>query len=396
MALSGKDAYNRHSKMASKELPLDWRNIVLLAVVHIAAVGGLVTYLCLHGLTLAAVIICAALTGLTIFSISAGYHRLFSHRTYEAHPVFRLFLLVIGAGAFQNSALAWATDHRRHHARTDSELDPYDATRGFWYSHIGWVLRKTDPTLAAMPIGDLQHDPLVRWQEKYYALIGLASGVVLPTLLGWAFGDPLGGFVLGAAMRLMICYHTTFTINSAAHLVGKQPYSIRNSSRDSFWVALISFGEGYHNFHHTFPGDYRNGVRGHHFDPTKWTLRALASVGLTKNLRRTPPSAVVRARLRRDEQRLQALSLPPESQHRLQQVREAVDLAVARWNALLGQYEALKRDANAQAREMLRALRAELRVVRRELSVAYASWRRTLRALEASLQVQPVSLGSAH
>jgi stearoyl-CoA desaturase (delta-9 desaturase) len=381
--------------MTSTPLPLDWRNIGLLALVHTAAVGGLATYLPLHGMTTSALIIGFVLTALTIFSISAGYHRLFSHRTYEAHPLFRLFLLVIGAGAFQNTALAWASDHRRHHAKTDTDLDPYDATRGFWYSHIGWVLRKPDPTLPPVSIADLQRDPLLMWQQRYYAVIGITAGLVFPTVLGWLFGDPIGGFVMGAAVRLMVSYHTTFSINSIAHMLGKQPYSDRNSSRDSFLVALISCGEGYHNFHHTFPGDYRNGVRGHQFDPTKWTLRALETVGMTRNLRRTPPSAVVRARLRRDEQRLQAHKLSPETLRRLQQIREAVDHAVQRWHALLVQVEKLKREAGAHTRQMMRAVRAELRVVRKELSAAYASWKRALRDLESSLPGRAVTVGAS-
>src|SRR4051795_1704004 len=137
----------------AKSLPLDWRNIALLTTVHTVGLGGTALYVALHGLTLAAALIGLTLAGLTIFSISAGYHRLFSHRTYEAHPVLRAFLLFIGAGAFQNSAIAWARDHRRHHARTDTPLDPYSINRGFWHAHMGWVLYKEDPNIPAAPVG---------------------------------------------------------------------------------------------------------------------------------------------------------------------------------------------------------------------------------------------------
>jgi stearoyl-CoA desaturase (delta-9 desaturase) len=358
----------------SKALPLDWRNISLLVFVHVVALGGMAVYLPLHGLSLAALVIGAVLTVLTIFAISAGYHRLFSHRAYEAHAALRFALLVLGAGSFQNSALAWASDHRRHHGRTDSDLDPYDARRGFWHAHIGWVLRQADPAIAPVPVRDLERDPLIVWQHRHFALIAVAAGVALPVLLGLAFGDPWGGFIVGGAVRLLLCFHATFSINSFAHLIGSQPYSDKNSSRDSLLTAVISMGEGYHNFHHAFPADYRNGVRAYQFDPTKWILRTLAVVGLTRNLRRTPALAIVRARLRMDEQRLGPW-LPPAAQPRLQQLRAAIDHAVERWHDLVAQYEA----SRTQGRRALASLRQELRTAGRELRAAYASWQRLVR-----------------
>jgi stearoyl-CoA desaturase (delta-9 desaturase) len=365
-----------------KKLPLDWTNIILLTTVHVVAIGGMALYLPLHGLSWGALIIGVALTGLTIFSISAGYHRLFSHRTYEGHPALRFLLLALGAGSFQNSVLAWAADHRRHHARTDTDLDPYSAMRGFWYSHIGWVLRKADPDIKPSPIKDLERDPLCVLQHRYYPWVAIAMGIGLPVLLGFLVGDPWGGFIVGGAVRLLISYHATFSINSFAHLLGKQPYSDKNSARDSFVTALISMGEGYHNFHHTFPSDFRNGVRAHQWDPTKWTLLMLAGVGLAKNLRRTSRAAVVRARLRMDERRVAIDRLSPAARERLQRIRAAIDHALNRWNAIVAQYEAMKSEASAHARQMMRALRAELREVGRELSEAYASWQKLIRSPE--------------
>jgi stearoyl-CoA desaturase (delta-9 desaturase) len=365
-----------------KKLPLDWRNIILLTVVHTVSLGGGAVYLALHGTSWAIVLMTAVLIGMSIFSISAGYHRLFSHRTYEAGPLLKGFLLFMGAGTFQNSVLAWAADHRRHHGRTDTDLDPYDARRGFWHAHIGWVLYKPDPDIKPMPVLDLQRDWMVAFQDRYYALVGVAAGVVLPILIGLCFGDPWGGFVVGGAVRLLVVYHVTFSINSFAHFFGAQPYSDRNSARDSFFTALVSMGEGYHNFHHTFPSDYRNGVRAHQFDPTKWTLRLLELAGAAKNLRRTPRATIVRARVRMDEQRLAARPLSPDARERLQRLRAAIDEAATKWHALVSRYEELKKDAGEQARRMLRELRAQLREARRELYAAYASWQRAIRSSE--------------
>jgi stearoyl-CoA desaturase (delta-9 desaturase) len=365
-----------------KQLPLDWRNIGLLTLVHVAAIGGLALYLSFHGLTAAAAVIGFVLTALTIFSISAGYHRLFSHRAYEAHPALRIFLLFFGAGAFQNSALAWAADHRRHHGRTDTDLDPYNARRGFWYSHIGWVLRKADPEIVPASVRDLERDPFVRFQSRHYAWVGVAAGLVLPTLLGLAFGDPLGGFVIGAAVRLLVTFHTTFAINSFAHYFGRQPYSDRTSARDSFVVALVSMGEGYHNFHHTFPADYRNGVRAHQFDPTKWVLRVLALLGVARNLRRTPVTAILKATLRMDEDRLAQIKVSSTARERIENLREAIHALAERFAISLSACEQARIDAGRQA---LRTLRAELRAVQAELREAQAAWRRLLRSPELAM-----------
>jgi stearoyl-CoA desaturase (delta-9 desaturase) len=353
----------------------DWQNIFFLALVHVAAVVGLATYLPLHGLTWAAALIALGMGGLTIFCISAGYHRLFSHKSYECHPLFRLFLLTFGAASFQNTALSWATDHRRHHARTDTDLDPYSIKEGFWHAHVGWVLQKTDSKIAAPPVRDLERDRWVMWQSRYYPIIGIAAGILFPTLLGWLCGDLIGGFVMGAAVRLMVCYHVTFSINSLAHMLGSQPYSDKNSARDSFIVALVSMGEGYHNFHHTFPSDYRNGARRHQYDPTKWILFALSTIGVVSDLRRTSQPTIVRARVRMDERRLEGLALPPAAREQLSQLRAAIDCATDRFHELMARYENLKRDASKQTRALLRQLRAQLRIAHRELRAAYQAWR---------------------
>lgn len=277
---------------------MSWLNVSFLSGVHLFGLGGAVAYLWLAGLPgLGVLLMALCWTALTIFSLSGGYHRLFSHRAYEAHPVVRFLFLAFGAAAFQNSALTWAADHRRHHRRVDTDLDPYSVRRGFWWAHIGWVLRRTPPATDLQPVPDLERDPLVRWQHRGYPVIGTAVGFVAPALVGWlAFGDPWGGLVFGGLLRLVFVYHVTFSVNSFAHMVGRQPYSDRDSSRDSALVALLSMGEGYHNFHHTFPADYRNGVRAWHFDPSKWAIRLLALVRLARRLRRTPAEAIARAR----------------------------------------------------------------------------------------------------
>jgi stearoyl-CoA desaturase (delta-9 desaturase) len=226
--------------------------------------------------------------------ITGGYHRLFAHPTYRASGAVRFFYLIFGAASVQNSALKWSADHRIHHTRTDQEQDPYNIRRGFWWAHIGWVFYKD--THETRGVKDLEADPLLRWQDRNYVLLAVLVGFVAPLLIGWTWGDPLGALLVAGFLRLVVQWHATFAVNSFAHWMGSQPYSRANSARDSFWTALITLGEGYHNFHHRFQSDYRNGVRWYHFDPTKWFVWTLERLGLVSDLRRTSPEVIQRAR----------------------------------------------------------------------------------------------------
>lgn len=227
-------------------------------------------------------------------SITAGYHRLWSHRSYDAHFIVRLVFALGGALAMQNSIKAWCSNHRNHHRHTDdTQRDPYSTINGFWFAHIGWMFR--DYPAADMDesnIRDLIKDPLVTFQHKHYWLLVLVLNACIPLGIGWMAGDAMGGLLLIGFLRLVLCHHTTFLINSLAHYWGKQPYSDDNTSRDNPVIALLTFGEGYHNFHHTFQGDYRNGLRWYQFDPTKWLIRSLSLINLTHGLKRTAPEKV--------------------------------------------------------------------------------------------------------
>src|SRR5258708_29669684 len=145
-------------------------------------------------------------------------------------------------------------------------------------------------------IRDLQADPLMRWQHRYYVPCAIAFGGLLPLAIGLIWGDPVGAFLVAGFLRLVLQYHATFAINSLAHSLGAQPYDSSTSARDHFLTALVTLGEGYHNFHHRFQNDYRNGVRAWHFDPTKWLIWALSCVGATSGLKRAPAQRIREAR----------------------------------------------------------------------------------------------------
>jgi stearoyl-CoA desaturase (delta-9 desaturase) len=282
----------------NKPEPL-WLNITVFTLTGLITLIGVPAYAFIHGFDgwqIAAMIIGIAFCEI---SITAGYHRLWSHRAYEAHWLLRLMLAIGGTFATQNSILHWASDHRRHHRHVDDDKkDPYSAGRGFWYSHIGWMLRDydSDHDWQYKNCRDLKADPIVMWQHRYYMPLVLGLNFGIPVLLGLWHGDVLGMLLLAGVARLAISHHLTFFINSLAHIWGRQPYTDSNSSRDNGVLAFLTMGEGYHNYHHSFQRDYRNGIRWWQFDPTKWLIRSMAWLGLAKNLYCTPSERIEASR----------------------------------------------------------------------------------------------------
>jgi stearoyl-CoA desaturase (delta-9 desaturase) len=266
-----------------------WLNASVLFLSPVAATVGLIYYIANYGVAWSDVLIFISMYLITGLSITAGYHRYFAHRTYGAHPLLELFYLCFGAASVQNSVLSWASDHRFHHRYVDQEADPYNIQKGFFWAHMGWILfEEADGPRDYANAIDLKKNPRVMWQHRNYTLLIFLFGLVLPTLVGWCFGRPMGGFIWGCLVRTVVVHHATFLINSAAHVFGDQPHSEENSGRDSWWLAFFSFGEGYHNFHHTFAGDYRNGIAWYHWDPSKWMIRSLTYLGLTFKPKVTP------------------------------------------------------------------------------------------------------------
>lgn len=283
----------------TKEAPVNWTNMVLFTATPVLALTLVPLYGFFYGYDLFEWFFFIFMMAFCGLSITAGYHRMWSHKTYQAHPVLRLIFALGGACALQNDVLHWASDHRRHHQYVDNnDHDPYSAGRGFWFSHIGWILRNYPSGKRDFSnVKDLQRDPVVVWQHKHYLALLLFMNIGLPALVGFLHGDIIASLLLAGLLRLVLSQHVTWLINSIAHMWGKQTYSDTSSARDNPFLALITYGEGYHNFHHTFQWDYRNGVKWWHFDPTKWLIRALSSVGITRNLKRTPQAKIEAARI---------------------------------------------------------------------------------------------------
>lgn len=245
----------------------------------------------------------------TGISITMGYHRLFSHISFKAKWPVRLFVTLFGAAAFENSVFDWCSDHRRHHKHVDHDDDPYNINKGFFYAHMGWLLFKLKPEPPQDNINDLRKDPMLVWQHKYVHLIAFFISFILPTAIGYAWyrnwEGALGCFLIAGVLRVVVVQHATFFINSACHYVGNQPYSSKHSARDSWLMAIFTFGEGYHNYHHEFQHDYRNGVKPWQFDPTKWSIWLLSKLGLTSNLRTVAEAKILLAELTEARKRIQ-------------------------------------------------------------------------------------------
>lgn len=292
---------------------LNWTNTLFLTLTPLVAVLGTFWLIQHGGIDVRTVWFTLIFFVFSCLSITVGYHRLFSHCSYRAVWPVRLVLLLLSAATFEGSALEWCTDHRRHHLYTDTDKDPYNIKRGFWYAHIGWLFVLDRSSRDMSNVADLAADPLIWLQHRFYVPLAITMGFVLPMLVAALWGDALSGLIIGGALRITVTQHMTFCINSVCHLVGRQTYSEKQSARDNWVTAIFTFGEGFHNFHHQFAIDYRNGIRAYHFDPSKWLIALLFCLGLAKNLKRVSKEQIIRYRVEADERQLhQKIAHNPE------------------------------------------------------------------------------------
>jgi stearoyl-CoA desaturase (delta-9 desaturase) len=303
---------SRAATRPPEHAPINWLTTILFTALPLAALTVVPWYGYAHGYSVSAWVIAFVFLWASGLAITVGYHRLWSHRAYSAHASVRVLLMLFGAQALQNSILVWASQHRTHHRFVDDwDKDPYSARRGFWFSHMGWILRNYPSGVNDFSNArDLERDPVVMFQHRFYLPLTLAMNIGLPLLAGWIVGDVWGVFLLAGVLRLVLNLHFTWFINSLAHMWGSQPYTDENTARDNAALAFLTYGEGYHNFHHIFQNDYRNGVKWWHFDPTKWVIAGLSFVGLASNLKRVPDLWIQRAQVamqfKRMEQTLEA------------------------------------------------------------------------------------------
>jgi stearoyl-CoA desaturase (Delta-9 desaturase) len=229
-------------------------------------------------------VLAAVLYVVRMFALTAGYHRYFSHRTYRTSRAFQLVLAVLGGMAAQRGALWWAAHHRDHHRFSDGPQDVHSPLRrGFWWSHVGWILSRRHDATKLDRVKDLARYPELRFLDRHHYLPPVALAVGLFLAAGWP------GLLWGFFVSTVVLWHGTFVINSLAHLFGRRRFETGEGSRNSFILALVTLGEGWHNNHHFFPASTAQGFYWWELDVSFLALRALAALRVVSGLRRPPP-----------------------------------------------------------------------------------------------------------
>jgi len=359
-----------------------WLNIGFFAVTTLFGVIGAPLYVYKYGLSLSEVFLFLFFVYASGMGITVGYHRLFSHATYKATPFMRFLLLFFGAAAFEQSCLKWSSQHRDHHRFVDTNYDPYNIKKGFFYAHMGWLMFWDHP-FEYGNVNDLQKDKLLMHQHKYYHYWAIGSGIVFPVLLGAMFGHAFGTFLISVCLRLTVVYHSTFLINSACHMFGKPTYDIHATAKDSWVVALLTFGEGYHNFHHKFPGDFRNGVRWYAFDPSKWVISIFSKLGFIFDLKKVSKFRILAARLAGENQRVhESLEEKREHQPRLEKTTEQLKSYyqnlrqyLDKWENAVREYqEILREKVTRQSLEIRNAALKKVGEAKRQFKEVHLKW----------------------
>ncbi|XP_051002917.1 stearoyl-CoA desaturase 4-like [Acomys russatus] len=278
-----------------------WRNIILMALLHVGALYGITlipsskAYTCLLG---------SIYNVVAALGVTAGAHRLWSHRTYKARLPLRLFLIIANTMAFQNDVYEWSRDHRAHHKFSETHADPHNSRRGFFFSHVGWLLVRKHPAVkekgGQLDMSDLKAEKLVMFQRRHYKLSVVLICIILPTLAPWYFWGETFWHSLYIAMflRYSVFLNFTWLVNSAAHLYGYRPYDRNIGARENPSVSVVSLGEGFHNYHHTFPYDYSASEYRWHINFTTFFIDCMAALGLAYDRKRVSKAAVL-ARMKR-------------------------------------------------------------------------------------------------
>ncbi|MCU1376637.1 MAG: Delta-9 acyl-phospholipid desaturase [Actinomycetia bacterium] len=260
---------------------INWRSSAPFLAFHLIPLAMVWT-----GVPARALALCAALYFGRMFFITAGYHRYFSHRSYRLGRAAQLVMALGGTTAMQQGPLWWAAHHRHHHRWSDTERDIHSPIRGFWWSHVGWILCDRHSATDESLVKDLAKYPELRWLNRHDWVGPLALAVATLAVGGWA------GLVIGFGLSTVLLWHGTFLVNSLAHVVGRRRYVTSDTSRNSRLIALLTNGEGWHNNHHHYQASARQSFRWYQWDPSYYALWLLARIGIVHDLK-TPTAAIL-------------------------------------------------------------------------------------------------------
>jgi len=360
-----------------KKANINWGPVIFLVSYQVILLALLPFYFYYSTPTTAIVITSIVLLYLTGLSITGGYHRYYAHRSYRTNSIVEVILLFFGAMTAQGSALRWAFDHRIHHAHVDTENDPYSIKKGFWYAHCLWILEKPRE-IESKVVSDLLKNKLVMFQHHYYRTLMIATNVIVVILFGWLFSDYAGAFFLACWLRMFFLHHFTWFINSLAHTWGDKPFSQELSAVDNYFLSMLTFGEGYHNYHHTFANDYRNGIRWFHFDPTKWMIWTLHKLGLAHGLKRMDPYTIKKRIVLESKNALLehmkqlCNNKKDELEKIVQEMSESILAKIAKLNALKENY--LQKKSEQSCRDLIKELKSELKQLQKSLRHDLRKW----------------------
>ena len=368
----------------------NWPIIAFFAITTAGALIGAPVYFHYFGISLSEILLALFFVITTGLAITVGYHRLFAHTTYRTNGFVRFLILFFGAAAFEQSALTWSSGHRDHHRYVDTDLDPYSIKKGFWYAHIGWMtLWKQEPDYNN--VKDLMRDKVLMNQHYQYVAWAFGSGVFFPVLLGAMMGHALGALVFAVCVRLTFVYHATFCINSVCHTFGEATYDIHATARDHWFAAVLTNGEGYHNFHHRFPNDYRNGILWYHWDPSKWVIALLGKMGMAWDLKQASDFKILQAKLNAENSLLMERLNAGKNGHKPPlKIFENINLKYASlmehlsaWEASAKEYQvhALKR-ASDKSNELRLAAHEKMEQARTNFQIHHRQWTGLIRNLE--------------
>lgn len=360
-----------------KSTPVNWGPVIFLVTYQVLLLASLPFYFYYAAPSLGVVITAFVLFYLTGLSITGGYHRYYAHRSYRTGSIVEAFLLFFGAMTAQGSALRWSFDHRIHHAYVDTDNDPYSIKKGFWYAHCTWIMdkpREIEPKI----VSDLLKNKLVMFQHNYYKSAMIASNALVVLFFGWLFNDFLGALVIACFLRMFFLHHFTWFINSLAHIWGEKPFCQELSAVDNYFLSILTFGEGYHNYHHTFANDYRNGVRWFHYDPTKWMIWILNKLGLAHGLKQMDPVTIEKRivieskSMLLDQIKNACTTKKEELEKVVQEMSDQIVAKIAQFNQLKEQYLQYKKER--LSRDLAKELRQELKHLKKSLKQDWRQW----------------------
>ncbi|CAK4083417.1 unnamed protein product [Aphanomyces euteiches] len=276
-----------------------WLNVIVMTLWHVGAVYAAVFVMPQASLA-ANFVLWICLWFWSAVGVTAGSHRLWAHKSYKAKLPLQIWLMLWSSMAYQNSIYDWARDHRVHHKGSDTNADPHNANRGFFFAHMGWLLVRKHPDVfresRKINNADLDTDPIVQFQKKHYIVVGMTMCYVVPALLGYHLIDSAWeGFWIGGVFRHVWLLHMTWCVNSVAHFYGSKPYDPKIRPVENLLVSIGAVGEGWHNFHHRYPTDYATSEFGiGQWNPTKVFIDCMAAIGQAYDLKRSSTAAARR------------------------------------------------------------------------------------------------------